>query len=38
MEERNEIIRDGLLRSINVKSSLSVFFRSQFDNFMLRDM
>ena len=38
MEERNKIIRDVLIRSINVESSLSVFFKSQFDNSMLRDM
>jgi hypothetical protein len=38
MEEKNKIIHDGLLHSINVESSFGVFFKSQFDNFMLRDM
>jgi hypothetical protein len=59
MEEKNKTIRDGLIRSIKVESSLnqpytikgscarrtvffpliihSVFFKSQFDNFILRD-
>jgi hypothetical protein len=37
MEEKNKIIRNGLIRSVNVESSLRVFFKSQFDNFMLRD-
>jgi hypothetical protein len=37
MEEKNKIIHNGVIRNINVESSLSVFFKSQFDNLMLRD-
>lgn len=39
VEEKNKTIRDGLISSINMESSLSVFFfKSQFYNFTLRDM